>query len=62
MKTKLKLSFLCLSILNYLLHIGTDKHEDFLKTLHSKLEVGPVDEIAAVKCAEIGRQRRMMMS
>lgn len=38
--------------------IGTDKHEDFLKTLHSKFRVVPVDEIAAVKCAEIWQAKK----
>ena len=33
--------------------VGSDKHEEFLETLHSKFRVVPVDEIAAVKCAEI---------
>ena len=38
--------------------IGTDKHEDFLRTLHSKFRVVPVDEIAAVKCAEIWQAKK----
>ena len=38
--------------------IGADKHEDFLRTLHSKFRVVPVDEIAAVKCAEIWQARK----
>jgi len=38
--------------------VDTDKHEAFLNVLHSKFRVVPVDEIAAVKCAEIWQAKK----
>ena len=38
--------------------VDLGKHEEFLTILHSKFRVVPVDEIAAVKCAEIWQKKK----